>query len=175
MKKFVTCTLILSIVGLAVAKDVVGKSYDFSVPEAVTFEMNEQVEMYTFHLGTPPAFGLFILHVNPAPMPAAAIGPMVDIMALAFKDQMEKQPSLELVSIDQKLVEVGLFKGTEVAFTVKHSAGMMMQYIFVLFDGEKCWNGQLTGSGTNDLEQVYSILKSARRKVGKEEKGPIIQ
>ncbi len=169
MKKFVTCTLILSIVGLAIAKGVVGKSYDFSVPEAVTFEMNKQMEMYTFHLGVPPAFGLFILHVNPAPMPVAAIVPMVDIMTLAFKEQMEKQPGLELVSTDQKLVEVGLFKGTEVAFTVKHSAGMMTQYIFVLFDGEKCWNGQLTGSGTNDVNVVYSILKSARKRPG--EKG----
>ena len=77
---------------------------------------------------------------------------------------MKKQPGIELVSSNQKSVEVGCFEGVEIEFVLKAEQGIeMKQYMFLLRDGDQGWNGQLTSSSTNDLDVAMAILKSATK------------
>jgi hypothetical protein len=163
MKKVLVCVLGVLLAGSSVAKEVKGKSFVFTISDDVRCTQSDQMEMYTFKWGTPPEFCMFMLMANPVPVPEEAIPSMIEMMTISFKAQMQKQPGMKVTATEQKPIEAGLFKGSEVTFTIEHQAGTMKQNMLVLFDGDKVWNGQLTGMGSNDVTTVYSILKSAKK------------
>ena len=88
---------------------------------------------------------------------------MVDMMAVTFEDQMSQQSNISDIQQTRHEVDLGPFTGTELEFVITHSAGLTIrQYIFVLHDGNRAWNGQLSANSTQDISRARMIMKSAQ-------------
>ena len=164
--------LLLFVLGLAVgisclAKDqeVKGETLSFQIKDGVKFEnkTKNKMEFYSFEWGQPGT--MFMLYRNSAITSKDMLKPMTEIMSTAFKDQMKKQPGMEIKSFSNREVSLGIFSGTELEFVITNTQfGIeIKQYMFLLWDGNSCWSGQFSDSSAKDISTVYDILKNAKR------------
>jgi ankyrin repeat protein/tetratricopeptide (TPR) repeat protein len=80
-----------------------------------------------------------------------------------FEDQMKKREDVTDVQKTREDITIGSFKGTQLGFTIKTKQGMSIkQYVFVLSDGRRTWNGQFTAHSEKDLEKAHLIIKNAK-------------
>lgn len=148
------------------AKEVKGKNLSFQIAEDTKFDSKDKHEFYTFTWqGKTPISTLFMMYPNPAPASKEMLKPMVDMMLVGFKTQIEKNKGMKLKSSKKREVTYGPFSGYEIEFVVNNEAAPIdvKQYMFILFDGEKCWNAQLTSASQDDIKKAYDILKNAKK------------
>lgn len=140
-----------------------GISLSFEIPEGVHFESKVEHEFYTFRWGTAPNNTLFMLHPHPAEMPFDALKPMADMMEVTLKDQLLKQGKFETVETQRHAIELGIFKGFEFESVITDASGLILtQYMFLLHDGERMWNAQISGLNS-DVQVARDILNQATR------------
>lgn len=163
MKRVIVIALALSTLVTASAGEAVGKSYVFSLPDGVTYQSRGEMEFYTFRWGTAPQLALFMLNVNPVPLSTIATESMADTMERTFEEQMKAGGLATDIQKKKTKVILGSFKGTELEFVITHAGGIKVrQYIFVLHDGRRMWNGQLTAFSEADLKTAHTIIENAK-------------
>jgi hypothetical protein len=139
-------------------------AYTFTFPQDVTFASRGDVEFYTFNWGEPPLSALLMLNVSPVPLAPREFRASADTLEGAFEAQMKELNGTAEIVKKRADVELGPFKGIEIEFTIKHSPEMITrQYMLLLHDGERAWNGQLTATSTHDIAKAHSIIGSAKR------------
>lgn len=147
---------------LAAPVTVVGQSYQFMVPEGVSFESKKEHEFYTFRWGEAAKTQLLMIHPHPAPSSAKMLKPMADMMAISFEENLPAKESMKLVSSKREAIQLGLFSGEQLSFKIEGPNGIHVdQYIFLLHDGERVWNAQLSGMDEDGLKRAKAILSSA--------------
>lgn len=142
--------------------EVVGQSYQFSIPEDVQFESKAEHEFYSFRWGQAESIQLLMLYPNPASSSAKMVKPMADMMAISFEDNLDADSGLSLSSSTRESVEFGPFVGEQLTFVLEADDGISVtQIVFVLHDGRRIWNGQLSGTSADGIERTKAILGSA--------------
>ena len=165
MKQYVAAFLLSLLSAGAFAKDVSGTSYDFTLPDDVTYETNADIEFYTFTWGAAPDLSLFMLNMNPAPVPASALESMATMMEKMLEAQISEQDGMTVIRTNRTPITCGVFKGYELAFVVSSKEGQTVnQYMFILHDGKRAWNGQLTASSDTAIEKARQIMSGAKAK-----------
>ncbi len=145
------------------AKQVESKSLSFELPENVTFETKEKHEFFSFTWGEGSNKQLLMLYPNPMESPKEMIQPMADMMAISFKDNMQKNADLEFIDSQSREVTLGMFEGIELSFVLKAKTDQeFTQFSYILHDGKRIWNAQLSGMG-NHAELAQDILSKAKR------------
>jgi hypothetical protein len=152
------------------AKEVKGKNYTFQVENNVEFKSKFKstpaLIFYSFVWGNLPARSLLMLSHNPAFTSKKVMELMSEKFTLeSFKKELQKNKGMLLKSSKKREVSYGLFSGYEFEFIIGSDKSPMdiRQYIFILFDGSKCWNGQLTCTTQDDIKKARNILKSAKK------------
>ena len=136
----------------------------FVLPEGVRYESQDDIGFQSFRWGTDDAAAVFMM----SPHPAGLSREMVDKMASDTVSQLEPElrkiegvDTLERSALD---ISAGEFTGKAITFTLGMSDGKTVyQSVYVLWDGSRLWQGQMTGSHPKDLGMVRSILESMRK------------
>lgn len=161
-----TLALLFAISALSGEAKLIGNSYDFTLPDDVTFESKKNMEFYSFRWGTPPNIALFMLNKYPVPITPKALKPMSDMMEITLEDQLKEKLKATDVQKKRTELDLGPFKGTQIEFTLKTPNGLTLrQYMFILHDGEDTWSGQLTAHGKDDIAKAHMILKNAKKRI----------
>lgn len=144
--------------------EVKSQSLQFSIPEEVEFKSKEELEMYSFTWGEGTNTNLLILYPHPMPSPAKMVKPMADMMEISFEESLAEKSGLELVSTKREADRWGLFTGEQLAADLKSPDGFeLTNYMFILHDGERIWNGQLSGADKTGIVQAVKILSSTQQ------------
>jgi hypothetical protein len=140
-----------------------GETYQFTVPDEVQFESRGGgIEHYTFRWGEAPDMALLMLHANPAPMTPRAIKPMADMMEITFEDQLAAEGRTEQINKERTEISFGPFEGVQLEFVIETAGDRTVrQYMFIVHDGSRAWNGQLTALNERDIEKAHAIMESA--------------
>ena len=133
----------------------------FSVPEGVTYESKAAPESHSFHWGEGNDTVVFVVSPHPAGLSEAMVRRMADETASLVEPELRALDEVESVAKTSSDISVGRFTGREVDFLLTGEDGKTFhQCVYVLWDGERVWQGQLSGSEDSDLAMVRRILAS---------------
>jgi len=141
-----------------------GKSYSFSIPDNVKFNLQDDPEGYTFFLPS-EIITPFVILPNPGVKGTNSIPKIVKKIKAGFMEEMKVQDK-KVISVTEKSCNYGLFVGGEMKFTVQMDPDSFTdqydQYILQLWDGTRGWLAVLVSSNTNDIKLARKILESGK-------------
>ena len=81
------------------------------------------------------------------------------------KGDVKRQKGLEIKTVSNHDVSLGIFSGTEVEFVIVESKSKreLRQYLYILWDGRLCWTGRFACGAASETTPVHNILKSAKK------------
>ena len=150
----------------AFSKDVEGKTYRFTIPENAAFKYIEQLEMYDFQWHLPEGRSEFtFFRFNPTPSPFEDIYSVADLTGMKLENKLKQNEQITEAKQKKTEIDLGPFKGLEIEFLIQYEIGMTVKaYTLILHDGSHIWHGTLlSADSTNDLAQIHTILKTAKR------------
>jgi hypothetical protein len=133
-----------------------------SLPEGVIYESQDDVEFQSFRWGEDEAMALFMM----SPHPAGLSQDMVDVMANSkavsgLETELLTIEGVNTLDREDRALASGRFSGKEIVFTLEMSDGKTVyQAMYILWDGTRLWQGQLTGAQPRDFDMVRAILES---------------
>ena len=135
----------------------------FSVPDGVTYE-NKVPEFHSFHWNDGNDTALFMISPHPAGLSESMVSWMADQTANQFEPVIKDINGVESFIKKSSDISAGKFTGRLIDFLLKTKDGKTFrQCIYVLWDGERVWQGQLTGPKDSDIEMVHRILESRKK------------
>jgi hypothetical protein len=136
----------------------------FSAPEGVTYEIEEGLEFHTFSWGDGNNISVFMVYPHPAGLSQPIVPWMANQMSQKFEPRLEAINGIESFTKTSSEVCLGIFSGQQIDFLITmNDRNTIHQCIYVLWDGERVWQGQLTGLTDNDITMVHRILATSAR------------
>lgn len=133
----------------------------FSVPDGVTHESKASPEFHTFHWSDGNDTALFMISPHPAGLSESMVRGMAAETAKQLEPNLKAMDGVESVAKTSSDISVGRFSGRQIDFLVTTKDGKKFhQCMYVLWDGERAWQGQLTGSEDSNIAMVHRILAS---------------
>ncbi len=133
----------------------------FSVPDGVTHESKTSPEWHAFHWGDSEETALFMISPHPAGLSESMVHGMAAQTAKLLEPDLKALEEVESVVKICSDISVGRFSGRQVDFLVTTKDGKALhQCIYILWDGERVWQGGLTGPKDSDIAMVHRILRS---------------
>ena len=133
----------------------------FPLPEGVVYEAQDDIGFRSFRWGADDAMALFMMSPHPAGLSRDMVDKMASDTASKAEPEFRKIEGVDTLKKEAADISAGDFTGKEVVFTVGMSDGKTIcQSLYVLWDGSRLWQGQMTGSRPEDLQMVRSILDS---------------
>ena len=119
-----------------------------------------EAELYSFTWDD----GSLMLSAQPAAIKPSMLKMMVGITETTFDKTMKKNSADMELAKKRTEVSYGTFKGTELAYTIttKKAGVTTRQVIYMLTDGERIWNGQVSVESDKDLAIARTILEKAK-------------
>ena len=155
---------LLLIITTCFAKDVKGKTYVFNIPDDVTFETKTDMEFYSFKWGKDASIALLMFYPYPTSTSEQMLKPMIELMEIGFEYQMKKMAGIKDIKKTKRDIKAGVFSGVEIEFAVVYGDGKIIeQYMFLVWDGDRAWSGQLTAPSTDDINKAHTILEKAKK------------
>jgi len=130
------------------------------LPEGVIHESQDDVELQLFRWGEGEAMALFMMSPHPAGLNRAMVDVMANSEAVSgLETELLKIEGVSTLDRDDGDIASGQFAGKEILFTLEMSDGKTVyQAMYILWDGTRLWQGQLTGSQPKDLDMVRVLL-----------------
>ncbi len=136
----------------------------FAVPADVVHEYKANLEFHSFHWGANDNTAVFMLHPHPAGLSPSMVQGMADKTAAQLESQLKMIEGVESVSRKATNIAAGHFSGKEIDFTVMTTDGKSFyQCVYVLWDGDRVWQGQLTGAKDTDIGVARKLLQTAQK------------
>ena len=133
----------------------------FSVPDGVMHESKASPEFHAFHWGDGDDTAVFMISPHPAGLSESMVRGMAAQTAKRLEPDLKALDEVESVVKTSSDISVGRFSGRQIDFLVTTKDGKTFhQCMYVLWDGERAWQGQLTGSEDSDIAMVRRILAS---------------
>ena len=109
---------------------------------------------------------LFMMSPHPAGLSRSMIDKMASDTAAKLEPELEKIEGVVSLKREEADISAGEYSGKEIIFIVAMSDGKTAyQCMYLLWDGNRLWQGQLTGSRKEDLAMVRTILESKKSKL----------
>ena len=165
MKKIILFTTCLLVAHLTIAKEVLGKSYKFNVPEYVEFESKSKSDAYTFKWGDndPKSTMQVIQYIENGS--SQAINSMSKNMEMAMEALLNKTNVYESVSKSSNEITFGRYEGKEVRFELNlKDESKLYSTTFFLFDGISVWSVSLVSEKLEDTDFAKKILLTMTKK-----------
>lgn len=135
----------------------------FSVPDGVTCESKASLEFHTFRWGDGDDTAVFMISPHPAGLSESMVRGMAAETAKRFEQDIKALDEVESVVTTSSDISVGRFSGRQIDFLVTTKDGETFhQCMYVLWDGERVWQGQLTASEDSGIAMVHRILASRK-------------
>ena len=165
MKKIILFTICLLLTHLTIAKEVLGKSYKFDVPEYVEFESKSKSDVYTFKWGNKSSKSTmeviqYIEHGDPQ-----VINSMLSNMVMAMESLFDKTNLYEIVSKSRHEIKFGKYAGQEFRFELKlKDKSKLYSTTLFIFDGINVWSVSLVSPKLEDTDFAKNILLTMTKK-----------
>ena len=133
----------------------------FSPTDGVTHERKAGLDVHTFHWGDGDDTAVFMISRHPAGLSESMVRGMAAQTAERFEPELKGMVEVQSVAKRSSDISVGRFSGKQIEFLVTTKDGQTFhQCMYVLWDGQRVWQGQLTGSTDGDIAMVHRILAS---------------
>lgn len=165
MKKIILLTACLLLTHLTIAKEVLGKSYKFDVPEYVQFDSKSKSDSYTFKWGDNSSKSTmeviqYIENGSPQVIESMAIN-----MEMAMESLFNKFNLYEKVSKSRHETKFGKYEGKEIRFELNlKDKSKLYSTTFLLFDGINVWSVSLVSPKLEDTDFAKKILLTMTKK-----------
>ena len=159
MKYSLFISLILTIaIGCAQQRTIYSS---FDTPQGVTHKIDENIEFHVFNWGKNETAGLFMMSPHPAGLNHAMVARMTEDAIPLVKNAMREVEGVEEMETSTEDIVSGAFSGTAIVCKLKmNDASTIYQTMHILWDGNRLWQGQMSGHSIDDLRMVELILKS---------------
>jgi len=136
----------------------------FVVPPNVVYEFSEDTEHHSFNWGKDGNTAVFMIYPHPAGLSAEMVEEMAEKTAALSEPKVKKIEGVKSVSKKVHDIKAGHFSGKEIDFIVVTTKGKTFyQCIYVLWDGDRVWQGQLTGPTEDDVDMAHRILQTKKK------------
>ena len=163
-KLYFRCILLFLLVTFLGCKRDKSDEVQFVVPPHVIYEFREDPEFHSFNWGKDEDTAVFMIHPHPAGLSATMVEEMADKTSALLEPQLKKSEGIKSVSRKVHDITAGCFSGREIDFKVVTTNGKTFyQCIYVLWDGDRVWQGQLTGPTEDDLGMAHRILQTKKK------------
>jgi len=136
----------------------------FDLPPGVTYETDENIEFHSFRWGTNETTALFMMSPHPAGLSYAMVDKMIEDARPMVIQAMREVEGVDEVDTTTRNITAGDFTGKAIVCELGMADGKTVrQTMHIVWDGNRLWQGQLTGTTEDDLKTVETILKSKTR------------
>jgi len=135
----------------------------FDLPPGVTYEVDESTDYRSFRWGTDDTMALFMMFPHPAGLDRAMVDKMAEDAESQLPAAMRGIEGSTRMETTTRAVSAGAFTGKAIVCKLTMDDGKTVyQTMHILWDGNRLWQGQLSGTTEDDLKMVETILKSRR-------------
>lgn len=153
-------TIALISICLMIGCDRIDKSEAlFYVPDGVTHKTETDTRLHSFTWGNDDEMTSFIVYPHPAGLSQSMVWDTADQIARGLETKLNNLDETQEVAKASSDFSIGRFTGRLIDFLVTGKDGKTFhQCMYVMWDGNRVWQGQMTALKESDLQMVQRIL-----------------